>query len=164
MFPGTAKTSLPCSRARSAVIREPLFSAASTTTTPSESPAATRLRSRKKWRNCSFAGGFFLGDLFDDFVQRDSAGVVLFVSDRGAGNEINSGVGAFRLEVLDAQLVRVAVLFRGGAGLQQAVKPVVERDNVKLVLRKQNVEIAHVVGCFTHADPSYRHGLLHRYS
>ena len=34
----------PCSTARAAVIKEPLFSVASTTTTPSDSPLIRRLR------------------------------------------------------------------------------------------------------------------------
>ena len=46
--PGTANTSRPCSRAQEAVIKEPLRSDASTTTTPWVSPLITRLR-RGKW-------------------------------------------------------------------------------------------------------------------
>ena len=38
MFPGTAKTSFPCSNAIFAVITAPLFSPASTTKTPSDKP------------------------------------------------------------------------------------------------------------------------------
>ena len=40
--PGTAKTSRPCSRAKRAVISDPLLSAASTTTTPSARPLIMR--------------------------------------------------------------------------------------------------------------------------
>ena len=45
--PGTAKTSLPCSSAKRAVISEPDLRAASTTTTPSASPDTMRLRRGK---------------------------------------------------------------------------------------------------------------------
>ena len=43
-FPGTAKTSRPCSRAQRAVTRVPLYSAASITSTPTEMPLMMRLR------------------------------------------------------------------------------------------------------------------------
>lgn len=46
-FPGTAKICLPCSRASATNSLVPLFSGASTTTTPSESPAAIRFLARK---------------------------------------------------------------------------------------------------------------------
>ena len=49
--PGTANSSRPASCASRAVIRLPERSAASTTTTPSASPAMMRLR-RGKWRAC----------------------------------------------------------------------------------------------------------------
>ncbi len=45
--PGTAMTSRPNSAASRAVISAPLRSAASTTTTPRDSPAMTRFRSGK---------------------------------------------------------------------------------------------------------------------
>src|SRR3546814_11998458 len=45
--PGTANTSRPASLARRAVIRAPERSAASTTSTPSDSPAMIRLRAGK---------------------------------------------------------------------------------------------------------------------
>jgi len=51
--PGTANTSRPCSAASLAVINEPLPSAASTTTTPSERPLRMRLRRGK----CAARGG-----------------------------------------------------------------------------------------------------------
>src|SRR3954463_3740895 len=46
-LPGTAITSRPYSSARRAVISDPEAGAASTTTTPSDSPAITRLRRGK---------------------------------------------------------------------------------------------------------------------
>ena len=52
-LPGTAMTSRPCSGAQRAVISDPLFSDASTTTTASDSPLMIRLRSGK----CSGSGG-----------------------------------------------------------------------------------------------------------
>ena len=45
--PGTASTSRPCSAASRAVISEPDFSSASTTTTASERPEISRLRRGK---------------------------------------------------------------------------------------------------------------------
>ena len=59
-LPGTAKISFPCSTASVTKRRVPLFSGASTTTTPSESPAAMRLRSRKKCRMLTRPGGYSL--------------------------------------------------------------------------------------------------------
>jgi len=47
ILPGTANTSLPSSRAKSAVIKEPLRSAASTTTTPRDKPLIIRFRAGK---------------------------------------------------------------------------------------------------------------------
>ena len=47
ILPGIAKTVRPCSSAMAAVIREPLLLAASITTTPSERPLITLLRSGK---------------------------------------------------------------------------------------------------------------------
>ncbi len=52
MLPGTAITSRPCSNAYRAVISDPLFSEASTTTTASEIPLMIRFRSGK----CSARG------------------------------------------------------------------------------------------------------------
>ena len=57
MGPGTAKTSLPWSAARWAVIKEPLPSAASTTSVPSASPLMTRLRCGKFCRRGPARGG-----------------------------------------------------------------------------------------------------------
>ena len=45
--PGTAKTERPCSEAIRAVMSEPLYSPASTTTTPSEIPLMRRFREGK---------------------------------------------------------------------------------------------------------------------
>ena len=45
--PGTAKTERPCSAAIRAVIKEPLFSPASTMTTPREIPLMSRFRDGK---------------------------------------------------------------------------------------------------------------------
>ena len=47
MLPGTANTSLFCSAARRAVMREPLRSVASTITVPRDMPEMTRLRMGK---------------------------------------------------------------------------------------------------------------------
>ena len=48
-LPGTAKTSRFCSRAQRAVMRVPLYSAASTTSTPIDIPLMMRLRIGKFW-------------------------------------------------------------------------------------------------------------------
>ena len=53
MFPGTANTSRPCSAAKRAVISAPLFSGASTTSTPQLRPLILRFR----LGNVHFAGG-----------------------------------------------------------------------------------------------------------
>ena len=50
-FPGTAKTSLPCSKAKSAVIKAPLFSAASTTTVPKAKPLSILFLAGKLFRS-----------------------------------------------------------------------------------------------------------------
>ena len=47
MPPGTAKTSLPCSKAHLAVMSDPLDWVPSTTSTPRLSPAMSRLRTGK---------------------------------------------------------------------------------------------------------------------
>ncbi len=47
IFPGTAKTSRPCSKAYSAVINEPLLRLASTITTVSDKPLIILLRRGK---------------------------------------------------------------------------------------------------------------------
>src|SRR5206468_1832567 len=55
--PGTAKVSRPRSPANPAVIKAPLRSAASTTTTPSASPASVRLRAGKWPASAGMPGG-----------------------------------------------------------------------------------------------------------
>jgi hypothetical protein len=57
-LPGTAKTSRFCSRAQREVIRVPLYSAASITSTPTEIPLMMRLRTGKLRRGKSVHGKF----------------------------------------------------------------------------------------------------------
>lgn len=56
--PGTAKTSRPCSKAQSAVISDPLFSAASTTKTPKLSPLIIRFLSGNNPGKGGVCGGY----------------------------------------------------------------------------------------------------------
>ena len=56
--PGTAKTSLPSSSARSAVMSAPLRSRASTTTAAAQSPATMRLRAGKRHGAGSTPGAY----------------------------------------------------------------------------------------------------------
>ena len=56
--PGTAKTSRPSSSAKSAVIRAPLRSRASTTTVAAQSPATMRLRAGKRHGAGSTPGAY----------------------------------------------------------------------------------------------------------
>ena len=67
IFPGTAKTSLPCSRAKSAVISDPLVNVASITRTAHDNPLMMRLRAGK----LNATGGVAIGN--SDTTQPCSA-------------------------------------------------------------------------------------------
>ena len=60
MPPGTAKTSLPCSKAHLAVMSDPLDWVPSTTSTPRLSPAMSRLRTGKWAPLGGVPGGYSL--------------------------------------------------------------------------------------------------------
>ena len=83
MFPGTAKTVLPCSRAWAAVLREPDFSAASTITAASERPEIRRLRSKKLVlaKILVFGSTAYLGE------EKDRNGIYEIKKNRGIKNE-----------------------------------------------------------------------------